>query len=79
MEFLTVVFSAVVAISTVVYAALTWKLTEETRLMRRAGTQPGLSVHIESGRYVNAIFLVIPKLRAGCRSGRNMEGLAITR
>lgn len=56
----TLVLSAVVAATTVVLAVLTYQLTEETRLLRKAGTDPSLSVHIEPGeRHVNTIFLVI--------------------
>lgn len=35
-----VAFSAVVAITTVVYAILTWRLVSETRKMRVAQTEP---------------------------------------
>jgi hypothetical protein len=56
----TLVLSAVAAATTVVLAVLTYWLTVETRLLRKAGTDPALSMHIECGeRHVNAIFLVI--------------------
>ena len=35
-----VAFSAVVAIATIVYAILTWRLVSETRKMRVAQTEP---------------------------------------
>ena len=45
----TVIFSGVVAISTAVYAILTWRLTSETRKMREAQTTPNVLVTVESG------------------------------
>jgi hypothetical protein len=41
-------FSGVVAISTVVYAILTWQLVSETRIMRKVQTEPNLYMFIES-------------------------------
>lgn len=41
-------FSGVVAISTVVYAILTWQLVSETRIMRKVQTEPSLHVFIQS-------------------------------
>ena len=46
-QILTVVFAGVVAISTVVYAVLTWRLVSETKKMRRVQTDPLVSVHVE--------------------------------
>ena len=43
----TLVFTAAVAISTVVYAVLTWKLVSETRRMRQAQTDPKVAVSFE--------------------------------
>lgn len=43
-----VVFTAMVTIATVVYAALTWKLVSETRLMREVQTEPRLAVTLNS-------------------------------
>jgi hypothetical protein len=40
-------FSGVVAISTVVYAFLTWQLVSETRTMRKVQTEPSLYMFIE--------------------------------
>lgn len=40
---LSIIFSGVVALSTVVYAILTWRLTSETRAMRKAQTEPHVS------------------------------------
>ena len=44
------VFSGIVAISTVVYAILTWRLVSETRSLRKAQFDPQLSVRIEIDR-----------------------------
>jgi hypothetical protein len=46
-DVLLLVFSGVVALSTVVYAVLTWKLVAETRKMREAQTEPKVSVFVE--------------------------------
>jgi hypothetical protein len=46
-DFITLIFTAAVAISTVVYAVLTWKLVSETRRMRRAQTDPNVAVFFE--------------------------------
>jgi hypothetical protein len=45
---LTVVFTAVVTIATAVYAALTWVLVTETRMMRQVQTEPKLQVTVAS-------------------------------
>jgi hypothetical protein len=45
---LTLIFTGVVAASTVVYAILTWKLVSETQKMREAQTEPKISVYVES-------------------------------
>lgn len=45
---LTVLFTAVVTIATAVYAALTWVLVKETRMMREVQTEPKLQVTVSS-------------------------------
>ena len=47
-EILTIAFTGAVALSTIVYAFLTWRLVSETRSMRRAQTDPRVSVHAEA-------------------------------
>ena len=47
---LTVIFTFIVAISTVVYAILTWKLVSETRALRKAQTEPKLSISLENNK-----------------------------
>lgn len=44
---LLVVFSGAVALSTVIYAFLTWRLVAETRRMREAQTEPRVSLQLE--------------------------------
>lgn len=41
------IFSGVVALSTVIYAVLTWKLVDETRKMREIQTEPKIAVTAE--------------------------------
>ena len=45
---LTVLFTAVVTIATIVYAALTRVLVNETRMMREVQTEPKLQVTVSS-------------------------------
>ena len=45
---LTVIFTAVVTVATAVYAALTWILVKETRMMREVQTEPKLQVTVSS-------------------------------
>lgn len=44
---LTVIFSAVVTISTVAYAILTWNLVSETKRMREAQTEPRIEITLK--------------------------------
>jgi len=44
---LTIIFSATVAFSTVIYARLTRKLVDETIKLRKAQTEPKISIRIE--------------------------------
>lgn len=46
-EILMVMFSGLVAVSTIVYAFLTWKLVSETQRMRKVHTEPRLSIRVE--------------------------------
>ncbi len=47
-ETLIVIFTGVVAVSTVFYAGLTWKLVSETRTLRKAQTDPRVSVRVQA-------------------------------
>lgn len=63
---ITVIFSTVVAIATVVYAILTWKLVSETRKMREVQTEPKISATIQADeRYINWINLIIQNIGLG--------------
>ena len=44
---LIVIFTGVVAVSTVFYVVLTWRLVSETRRMRKAQTEPRVSLRVE--------------------------------
>lgn len=62
----SVIFSAIVAIATVVYAILTWRLTSETRKMREAQTEPKISVTIQPREeWINFIDMVIQNIGLG--------------
>jgi len=61
-----VIFSAVVAIATVVYAILTWRLVSETRKMREAQTEPKVSVTIQPREeWIKLIDMVIQNIGLG--------------
>lgn len=63
---LSLFFSAIVAISTVVYAILTWRLTSETKRTRKANTQPKIAIFIEAaGTSISLKDLVIQNIGAG--------------
>lgn len=65
-EILTLVFSLVVTISTVVYAILTWRLTAETIKMRKAQTEPKISIYLQPCQAAFSFFdLVIKNIGAG--------------
>jgi len=61
-----VIFSAVVAIATIVYAILTWRLVSETRKMREAQTEPKVSATIQPREeWINFIDMVIQNIGLG--------------
>lgn len=63
---LTVVFTIVVAIATVVYAYLTWKLVEETIRLREVQTEPKISISLKSREeWLNFINLEIKNIGQG--------------
>lgn len=65
-ELVTLIFSAVVALSTVVYAVLTALLVAETRHMRRAQTEPKLVAYVKPREeFVNFAHLYIKNVGAG--------------
>jgi len=65
-ELVTLIFSAVVALSTVVYAILTALLVAETMKMRRAQTDPKLVAYVKPREeFVNCAHLYIKNVGAG--------------
>lgn len=61
-----VIFSSVVAIATLVYAILTWKLVSETRKMREAQTEPNISISLQPREeWINLIDLVVQNIGSG--------------
>jgi hypothetical protein len=62
----TIIFSAVVAIATMVYAILTWRLVSETRKMREVQTEPKISITIQPREaWINFIDMVIQNIGLG--------------
>jgi hypothetical protein len=62
----TVIFSGLVAVATLVYAMLTWKLVSETRKMREAQTEPNISIIIQSKEeFISLIDMVIQNIGLG--------------
>ena len=51
-DIVLLVFSGLVALSTLVYAVLTWRLVTETKRMREVQTEPKVSVRAELSRDV---------------------------
>jgi hypothetical protein len=63
---ITVFFSGLVAMSTTVYAVLTWVLVSETRKMREAQTEPNISISLQQrGRWGDLLDLVIQNIGLG--------------
>lgn len=63
---LTVVFTAVVTISTVAYAILTWSLVSETKRMREVQTEPRIEITLKSLDYaINIVRLHIRNIGLG--------------
>lgn len=57
---LSVIFSCLVAIATVVYAVLTWKLVSETKQMRIDQIKPNISVTVQpTERWIGLIEMII--------------------
>jgi len=62
----TVLFSAIVALATVVYAILTWRLVTETKEMREVQTEPKIAVIFQPREeWINLIDLVIKNIGLG--------------
>jgi len=64
--FFNLIFSALVAFSTIVYAWLTGRLVTETRMMREAQTEPKVSATIQPREeWINFVDLVIQNIGLG--------------
>ena len=65
-EVLLPIFSGAVAISTGVYAFLTWKLVTETRNLRKIQTEPKIHISLESADFsINVVCLNIKNIGFG--------------
>lgn len=56
---LQIIFSGVVATSTVVYAVLTWKLVKETELIRKFQIKPDVRIYFERGEANNNLLFIV--------------------
>jgi len=71
---LTVIFGAIVAIATIVYAKLTAALVSETNRMRRAQTDPEVVVSVQpSAVWINLIELVVENIGGGSAYNLRLE------
>lgn len=65
-EIVTLIFSGVVALSTFVYAWLTWRLSTETIKMRKAHTEPNVSIYLEQNRVgIHFLDLIVRNIGSG--------------
>jgi len=63
---INLLFAGIVAISTLIYAILTWRLVDETKEMRKAQTDPSISVTIEPREeWISFIDMRIMNIGAG--------------
>jgi hypothetical protein len=65
MSVLTIIFSGIVALSTIVYAYYTYNLTTETITMRRAQTDAHIGVTVEPGPWANLVDMVLKNFGPG--------------
>ncbi|HCI29730.1 MAG TPA: hypothetical protein DE117_06090 [Fervidobacterium sp.] len=73
-DIISLVFSGVVAISTVVYAVLTYQLTSETRKMREAQTEPKISISIQHREeYIKLLDMIVENIGQGPAYGVKFE------
>ncbi|MDH4129586.1 MAG: hypothetical protein OEV44_12575 [Spirochaetota bacterium] len=63
---LMLIFSGLVAVSTVVYACLTWKLVSETRRLRKVQTEPNVFINLQlRENNINFVDLIIQNIGNG--------------
>ena len=67
-----IVFSGIVAISTVVYAILTWRLVRETRMMRQFQITPDIQVYFDRGE-TRSKYLYINIINKGIGTAKNVQ------
>ena len=60
-EAITLIFSFVVTTSTVFYAILTWRLISETIKMRKAQTEPRISIYVQPCQVSMSFFDIVIK------------------
>jgi len=61
-----IIFSGAVAFATIVYALLTWRLVSETKMMRKAQTEPIISANLQSTEEdIHFIELVLQNIGLG--------------
>ena len=65
-ECIQIIFSGVVALATVVYALLTWKLVSETKRLRELQTTPDIHVYFEIAETdISYVYLIIKNIGYG--------------
>ena len=65
-NWITLVFSGLVTLSTIVYAILTWMLVGETKTLRKSETEPALAVYLNvSDRWINALDIIVENCGKG--------------
>ncbi len=63
---ITTIATVILAIVTAAYVLLTWKLNSETKMMRKAQTEPNISAIIQADeRYINWINLLVQNIGLG--------------
>lgn len=67
-----IVFSGIVAVSTVVYAILTWRLVRETRMMRQFQITPDIQIYFDRGE-TGSKYLYINIINKGIGTAKNVS------
>jgi hypothetical protein len=71
-ELIQLIFAGIVAISTVVYSILTWKLVSETRRMREFQITPDVNIYFERSE-ADASFIHIVFKNSGLGYAKNVQ------
>ncbi|OQA92886.1 MAG: hypothetical protein BWY27_00147 [Bacteroidetes bacterium ADurb.Bin234] len=73
-ECLQIIFSGIVALSTVVYAVLTWRLVSETRKTREIQVTPDIHVFFEKSEAdVHFVYIVLENFGYGIAYNTTFE------